>query len=121
MSKQLSTRKKVMLQALEKTLGVVSKASKIAGIERTTHYLWLNTDEDYKEEVKRLNDIALDYAESQLHKQIGEGNTTATIFYLKCKGRERGYIERMEHDHTSKGDKITNFKVEIVNAKKDEE
>ena len=28
-------------------------------------------------------------AESQLHKQILKGNTSATIFYLKTKGKEQ--------------------------------
>jgi hypothetical protein len=35
-------------------------------------------------------------AESQLHKQMKDGSTSATIFYLKTKGRKRGYIERQE-------------------------
>ena len=46
--------------------------------------------------VEDLQDITLDFAESQLHKQIKDGNTTATIFLLKTKGKKRGYIERSE-------------------------
>lgn len=38
----------------------------------------------------------IDTAESMLYKQIGEGNTTAIIFFLKTQGRQRGYIERQE-------------------------
>ena len=34
--------------------------------------------------------------ESQLHDQIRDGNTTATIFYMKCKMRSRGYVERQD-------------------------
>ena len=33
-----------MLEALEKTLGVVTSACKIVGIDRTTHYQWLKDD-----------------------------------------------------------------------------
>jgi hypothetical protein len=43
-----------------------------------------------------LENVTLDFAESQLHKQVKEGNTTATIFLLKTKGKKRGYIERQE-------------------------
>ncbi len=41
----------------------------------------------------------MDFAESQLYKQIKEGSTAATIFYLKTKGKKRGYIERQEIEH----------------------
>ena len=33
---------------------------------------------------------------SQLHKQIKDGSTAATIFLLKTKGKKRGYVERQE-------------------------
>jgi hypothetical protein len=88
--------KKAMLEALEKSLGVVTSACKTVDISRETHYRWLREDADYKAAVEALSDVALDFAESQLHKQIKEGNSTATIFYLKTKGKKRGYIERQE-------------------------
>ena len=88
--------KKAMLEALEQSLGIVTSACKKVGIGRTTHYEWLKTDEDYKKAVNSIEDIALDFAESQLHLQIQEGSTTSTIFYLKTKGKKRGYIERTE-------------------------
>jgi hypothetical protein len=88
--------KKAMLEALEQSLGIVTSACKKVGIGRTTHYEWLKTDEDYKKAVNSIEDIALDFAESQLHLQIQEGSTTSTIFYLKTKGKKRGYVERTE-------------------------
>jgi len=92
-------KKKAMLEALEKSLGIVTTASKSIGIERTTHYLWMNTDPEYAKKVNDLSEMVLDFAESQLHKQIKEGNTTATIFYLKTKGKKRDYVERTEIKH----------------------
>ena len=59
-------------------------------------YEWMKEDEEFRNQVDDIQNIALDYAESQLHKQIGEGSTSATIFYLKTKGKSRGYIERQE-------------------------
>ena len=88
--------KKAVLVALEKTLGVVTSACKTAGVGRTQFYSWLKDDPDFKEAVKEIGDVALDFAETQLHKQIAGGNSTSTIFYLKTKGKDRGYVERRE-------------------------
>jgi hypothetical protein len=93
--------KKAMLDALEKSLGVVTAACKTVGVGRTTHYLWMDTDPEYKAAVEELSDVAIDFAESQLHKQIKDGNSTATIFFLKTKGKKRGYVERQEVDVSS--------------------
>ena len=93
--------KQKMIEALEKSLGVVTSASRMAGIERRTHYLWLRNDKEYKARVKEIENVALDFAETQLHKQIAKGNPLSTIFYLKCKAKKRGYIE--QHNLEIKG------------------
>ena len=90
--------KKAMIEALEKSLGVVTTACKSVGIGRTTHYMWLDEDPEYRRNVESISDIAVDFAESSLHKQIKDGNPTSTIFFLKTKGKKRGYVERQEID-----------------------
>ena len=102
--------KKAILEALEKSLGVVTTACKKVGIGRTTFYEWMKEDEEFRNQVDDIQNIALDYAESQLHKQIGEGSTSATIFYLKTKGKSRGYIERQEITGAD-GDNLFHVKV----------
>ena len=111
MKQQNPTQKKAMIQALEKSLGVVTSACKSVGINRSTHYEWMKTDEEYKKEVEDVENVALDFAESQLHKQIKEGNTAGTIFYLKTKGKKRGYIEKSEIEHS--GNAFENVTIEF--------
>ena len=96
MSDSIGHKKKAMVAALEKTLGVVSTACKAASISRDTHYRWMKEDPDYRNEVKELSDVALDFAEAHLHQLIKQGNPAATIFFLKTKGKGRGYVERQE-------------------------
>lgn len=89
--------KNKLLQALEQTLGVVTTACKTANISRETHYRWIKEDEAYRESVQAIEGVALDFAESKLHKAINQENITAIIFYLKTKGKARGYIERQDY------------------------
>ena len=111
--------KKALIDALEKSLGVVTSACKSVGLNRSTYYDYYNSDPEFKKSVDELSNIALDFAESNLHKQIKDGNTSATIFYLKTKGKKRGYVERQEITGVE-GTKL--FEVEILkNDKEDTE
>jgi len=112
MNKNRHIKKEAMLSALEKSLGVVTVACKQADIHRSTYYKWFNEDEEFAKAVKDIENIALDFGESQLHKQIGDGNTSATIFFLKTKGKKRGYVERSELDLSS-GDEPIKINVNI--------
>jgi predicted transcriptional regulator len=117
MNKSRHIKKESMIKALEQSLGIVTVACKKAEIPRSTFYKWLNEDEDFAKEVKDIENIALDFAESQLHKQISENSTSATIFYLKTKGKKRGYIERQEI--TGADGVPTNFQIEIIDKTED--
>lgn len=105
--------KKAMLGALKKTLGRVTEACEKVDIARSTHYLWMNSDPEYKEAVQAIDEAAIDFAEGKLFELIGGAkkevvtehgiqtvkdapNPTATIFYLKTKAKHRGYVERQE-------------------------
>jgi tRNA(Leu) C34 or U34 (ribose-2'-O)-methylase TrmL len=86
--------KEKMIQALELNLGNVTLSCKAMNISRDTHYRWMREDKEYRRAVKDMENAALDFAESQLLKQIAKGNPLSTIFFLKCKGKKRGYIEQ---------------------------
>ena len=92
--------KKRMLEALKSTLGIVTPALEKAEVARGTFYNWLERDPEFAEACKEADEIALDFAESKLHKLIKDENPTTIIFYMKTKGKKRGYIERQEIDQT---------------------
>ena len=117
MNKSRHIKKEALLKALEKSLGIVTVACRNADIPRSTYYKWINEDEEFAEAVKDIENVALDYAESKLHKQIGDNITAATIFYLKTKGKKRGYIERQEI--TGADGVPTNFQIEIIDKTED--
>lgn len=99
-AKSNSNKKEAMVEALTKSLGVVTTACKNVGIARKTHYEWYKEDDNYRISVDDVSEVALDFAESMLHKRIQESDTTATIFFLKTKGKKRGYIEKQEVEHS---------------------
>ena len=112
MDKSRHIKKDSVLKALESSLGVVTVACKAADVPRSTYYKWLKEDEEFATAVKDIENIALDFGESQLHSQMKDGNTSATIFFLKTKGKKRGYIERSELDLSS-GDEPIKINVNI--------
>ena len=99
------TNKKAMVEALTKSLGIVSTACKSVNIARQTHYEWYKEDEAYRNDVDDVSEMAIDFVESKLFKLINEENPTAIIFFLKTKGKQRGYIEKSEVTHELKGSK----------------
>lgn len=104
-----SDTKKRLLDALEKSFGVVSDACKAAGVSRQTFYQYKKEDPGFADAVDAMEDVGLDFAESALYKQIKEGIPSSTIFYLKTKGKKRGYVESILHG----GDKENPIQVDI--------
>jgi hypothetical protein len=94
-------KKKDMIEALKEHLGNITLACQKVGINRKTHYEWLKKDSEYKRLVEEVPERTLDFVENALFKNISEGNVVAQIFYLKTKGKSRGYIEKQEIEHTT--------------------
>jgi hypothetical protein len=97
-------RKRVFLTAYDKTLGNVSASCAQIGINRQTFYDWMNKDPAFKKKVEDTNEKQIDFVESQLLKNIQSSDTTSIIFFLKTKGKNRGYKEKLEMDVDLKSD-----------------
>lgn len=95
-------KKEKFLQAYKNSLGIVSAACDMAGISRMTYNRWIKADEDFAAKIKDMADFQCDFVESKLLKKIEEGDTTAIIFYLKTKGKKRGYTTNPEKDSAIK-------------------
>lgn len=98
--------KKHVLEELEKSHGVISTACQNSGISRGTFYNWKESDEEFRIAVEEINENAIDYVEGKLFSLIDGKDTASTIFFLKTRGKKRGYIERTELSGPD-GDPIT--------------
>ena len=105
--------KKLLIQALERSLGIVTPACKEVGVSRETFYRYYREDDDFKKAVDDINEVTLDFAENQLLKKIKEGSERSILFYMKYKARKRGYTDSL--DITSDGKSITEIKLIQVN------
>lgn len=111
--------KKKLIEALEKSLGIVTPACKEVGVSRETFYRYYHEDKEFKKAVDDINEITLDFAENQLLKKIKEGSERSILFYMKYKARKRGYTDSL--DITSDGKAITEIKLIHIKNKEDED
>lgn len=87
-----------MLEELKRSMGIVSLACDKAGLSRTQFYQWLKDDADFRQKYEEIEERQIDFVESRLFQNIKDGDPTSIIFYLKTKGKKRGYVEKTEID-----------------------
>jgi hypothetical protein len=88
--------KQKFLENFKLSLGNISISCEASGISRQTYYNWIKQDTDFANECKDIEERNLDLAEMKLLNAIREGKTAELLFYLKTKGKKRGYVERQE-------------------------
>ena len=100
-----NTRKKLskiptekIAELYEKKAGNLSATARALHVDRNTLMAWRDANPDLKAKMVDVEESMLDFTESKLFQQIDASNLTAIIFYLKTKGRKRGYVERQESD-----------------------
>jgi predicted DNA-binding transcriptional regulator AlpA len=127
--------KEALLSALAANLGNVSKTCEAVGISRKTYYEYLK-DEDFKFEVESIEESNLDFAESKLRELIDgvhmetfggdvpivykvKPDVTATIFFLKTKGKKRGYVEKSEVENSGSQEVVFKWVKPNANSSRD--
>jgi hypothetical protein len=88
---RVTKNKELLLDALDKSMGIISTACKEAGVNRLTFYNYMKNDPHFRERVEEINEACIDMAETQLLKKIKEGDVKAIEFFLARRGRMRGY------------------------------
>lgn len=92
----MRARKQNIIEALIKSRGVRTPALRAAGVSFRTFYRYYDEDAMFKDNVDTIKTVALDFAETQLFKNIAKGFEASIFFYLKTQGKERGYTERID-------------------------
>jgi len=85
-----------MIDAIQDAKGILTVAARKLGCSRTTVYRYMTRYPTIKDAYEEANESNIDFVETKLMEQIGKGNITAIIFFLKTKAKHRGYIERQE-------------------------
>ena len=67
-------------------------------ISRRTFYNKKEKSKTLQDLLAEADESMLDFAESKLIEHINNNDITSLIFFLKTKGKKRGYVERTEHD-----------------------
>ena len=86
-----------MIGAILKAEGNLAEAARSLQCSRTTLYNYMNRYVTIKQAYEDINESTIDWVQDKLLDQCRRGNITALIFYLKTKGKHRGYVERQEH------------------------
>lgn len=93
-------------KAITASGGFITVAAKSLGVTHQAVSLYIKSHPELQELIQSIEESYLDFAEGQLITLIKEKDRAAIFFYLKCKGKERGYIERAEWELKTPGDPV---------------
>lgn len=105
----------VIIEVLEKKAGLIKPSAIALKVTRKTLYDWINSDEELKSALLDCRESIIDLVEGTLFNAVQDGDISAAIFMAKTLGKNRGYVERSELEHSGG---ITSFN---VGFKKDED
>lgn len=82
----------------EKKLCNISATCSALGINRLTFYRRREKSKTLQKLLEEAEESLLDWAETKLISHIEDGDITTLLFFLKTKGKKRGYVEKVEND-----------------------
>ena len=108
--------KEAFIIAYKENFGNITISCESAGVSRSSYNVWVKNDPEFAKKLAEIEpeEIMLDFGEHKLMERIAKGDTLATMFLLKTKGKRRGYIERQEVAH--EGDVVKQITVNVLKA-----
>ena len=94
-SREKYTREQI-IKALVDNKGMVYLAAEALGCSHVTVYNYIERHPTVKAAWQAVNGRVGDKTELKLFDAIERGESWAVAFYLKTKGKDRGYVERQE-------------------------
>ena len=85
-----------MIEALEHGRGLIAPAARYLGCSRDTLRSYLDEYSAVAQAKLDQEEAVKDMAENALYAAILRGEAWAICFYLKCRAKDRGYVERAE-------------------------
>ena len=87
-----------IIQIYEKKGCNITATCTALGISRKTFYEWKEKKKKLAEGLEAAEEAIIDFAESKLVEHINNDDVQALIFFLRTKGKKRGYVEKTEAD-----------------------
>jgi hypothetical protein len=111
----------VLRKAIESKAGIVSAVAEALGVDVRTVQRWKQGSQKVFRMFEDVLVARLDLAESTIIKAIRRDNITAAIFYLKCHGKHRGWVERHEITGKDGGPIGPSVEEQVLRSLSDEE
>ncbi len=90
--------KELFPKVLEKNRGRIYETCRELNISAETFYQWKKRDLAFKKACKEVEYKLVDYAENKLWEHIENGCVKSLLYFLKAKGRKRGWDAKVDPD-----------------------
>lgn len=100
--------------------GIKTVAAEKLNVGRTTLYAFLNEHPEIQEADSEIADELLDVAEGQVVIALRSGDLQTVRWYLELKGKDRGYVRRVETTGKNGGPVETRQKPDLANMSDEE-
>ncbi len=104
---------KTIIRALEATAGMVTYAAKKLDVSYVSLWKWIKKSTELQQALHSIKESHIDLAETKLLQNVKNGDPSSIFFYLKCKAKDRGYVEKQQIEHS--GDMTINVRYDEEN------
>ena len=105
--------KKKLLEGMDRHNCIIYRACQYAGCTRN-HFIDLYRDDpEFKTAIDALTERKIDQMEESLETKV-KVDTVANIYWLKCKGRKRGWNERIGIDINPESTLVSNEVIDMA-------